>query len=62
MRERNLIRKDLSLELVKESSQEVTNENRRMSEERGAFRTQIEQLSKELSQVTQKLHACISEN
>ena len=60
--ERSLIRKDFSLELIKETNEKLTNENRKTIEERGSLRNQIEQLTKEVGQLTQKLHACVTDN
>ena len=60
--EQSLIRKDLSLELITETNEKLTNENRKAIADGGSLRNQIEQLTKEVGQLTQKLHACISDN
>ena len=60
--ERNLIRKDVSLELVKESNDKLTIENRNIVREQGSSDNRIKQLTKELGQTTQKLHACINDD
>ena len=58
--ERNLIRKDVSLELVKESNDKLTIENRNIVREQGSSDNRIKQLTKEIGQTTQKLLACIN--
>ena len=67
--ERNLIRKDISIEMINETNEKLTNQkikltNEKMAiiEERGGLKTQIEQLTKEIGQCTQKLNACVNDN